>query len=92
MKKIVSIFLAVIIAFSAVIMAAATDYTCKVCGKIYTDVNEYNEHIESHPAESETKEFTCPTCKKVFYDSREYNNHLDTHAAAEETTEESKAE
>lgn len=94
MKKIVAIVLSLVLAFSASLIAFATDYlTCPVCNKKYPADDDglaaYNACIDKHAKEDngdsdgDTAEdddlYKCPVCGKTYDNIYQYNDCIDSH-------------
>ncbi|MCR5150387.1 MAG: C2H2-type zinc finger protein [Clostridiales bacterium] len=91
MKKVLAIVLSLVIALSCAGVAFAADtYTCKICGKIFTSTEDYNDHLETHittaaPATTTAvpdvvvSTFVCPDCGRIYANSKDYNACIAAH-------------
>ena len=57
----------------------ADEYTCHICGQIFSSLNraKFNRHVDSHEMEGKQKPaFECKQCLKVFFFETDLKRHL----------------
>ncbi|MCR5149936.1 MAG: C2H2-type zinc finger protein [Clostridiales bacterium] len=59
--------------------SAADIYTCKICGKIFTSTEDYNDHLETHFIVIMGSLAACSQCG-IIVKKEDYNSHINSHS------------